>query len=463
MMMLGEKAFASIEELSGQLCAMSRKIWENPEGPYQEKIASDTCAAFLEAEGFQVERGCFGLPTALRAQWGSGHPVIGFLGEYDALPGQSQKDVPYQEPEVPGAYGHGCGHNLLAVGMAGSAAAIKREMEEQKLSGTLVFYGCPAEEVLTGKGFMARAGAFRELDCALAWHPGRYTRASYSVCTGVNSVKYHFTGKTAHAACDPEKGRSALDAVELMNVGINYLREHVPMDVRMHYVVTDGGSAPNIVPDHATVWYYDRALTRETMKMVEERMLKVAQGAAWMTETELTVERLGGCYPTLPSHQLADLIDECMRAIPQEPWTEEEIAYARKINETVPDLWKESVRFSGAKDPDTQLHSGVMTIDEADDYGSTDVGDVGHIVPTTFYKTACYSIGAPGHSWLVAACLGRSIGQKGMLYGSKVTALAGLRLLTEPERVLKAQDEFRESMQGRTYECMMPADLPAPV
>lgn len=461
--MLGEKAFSTIDEMAGSLSDMSRKVWENPEGPYKEFIASAVCADYLESQGFRVERGCYGIPTAFRAEWGNGHPVIGFLGEYDALPGQSQRDVPYYSPIENQPYGHGCGHNLLAVGMSGSAVAIKKEMEASGIQGTLVVYGCPAEEVLTGKGFMARAGAFQELDCALAWHPGRYTRASYSICTGVNSVKYHFKGKTAHAACDPEKGRSALDAVELMNVGVNYMREHVPMDVRIHYVITDGGKAPNIVPDHATVWYYDRALSRDTMEAVEERIMKIAQGAALMTETELTVEPLGGCYPTLPNHALADLIDECMRAIPQVPWTEDEIAYARKINDTVPEMWRESVRFSLSEDPDTQLYSGVMPIDHSDDYGSTDVGDVGHIVPTTFYKTACYSIGAPGHSWLVAACDGNSIGQKGMLYGSRITALAGLRLLTEPVILEKAQAEFKASMGSRVYKCMMPDSLAVPV
>lgn len=461
--MLGETAFLELERQSGRLADMAHSVWENPEGPYREYHASKLCAEYLAENGFTVETGCFGLPTAVRAVWGQGKPVIGFLGEYDALPGQSQKNVNYREPVEGQPYGHGCGHNLLAVGMAGSAVAAKREMEAQGLQGTLVFYGCPAEEVLTGKGFMARAGAFSELDCALAWHPGRYTRASYSVCTGVHSVKYHFKGKTSHAACDPEKGRSALDAVELMNVGINYLREHVPMDVRMHYVITDGGSAPNIVPDHATVWYYDRALKRETMKAVEERMDKVARGAAMMTETELEVEDLGGCYPTLPNHVLADLVDECMRQIPQVPWTKEEICYARAINETVPEIWRDSVRFSGSEDPDTQLFSGVMSIDTDDDYGSTDVGDVGHIVPTTFYKTASYNIAAPGHSWQVAACVGGPIGAKGMLYGAKVTALAVLRLVTEPEIAERAKAEFAASMEGRRYECMMPESLEAPV
>lgn len=461
--MLGETAFKELEAQAGRLADMSHEIWANPEGPYQEYRASAICAELLRENGFDVETGCYGIPTAIRAVYGSGGPVIGFLGEFDALPGQSQKNVNYKEPVEGQPYGHGCGHNLLAVSMAGSAVAAKREMEESGLPGTLVFYGCPAEEVLTGKGFMARGGAFAELDCALAWHPGRYTRASYSVCTGVHSVKYRFKGKTAHAACDPEKGRSALDAVELMNVGINYLREHVPMDVRMHYCITNGGSAPNIVPDEAEVWYYDRALTRETMKTVEERMQRVAEGAAMMTETELVVEDLGGCYPTLPNHVLADLIDRCMREIPQAPWTEEEIRYAAAINETVPEIWKDSVRFSGAEDPETHLYSGVMPIDTDDDYGSTDVGDVGHIVPTTFYKTACYNIGAPGHSWQVAACVGNSIGQKGMLYGARVTALAALRLLTEPEILEAAKAEFGRSMEGRRYECMMPESVKIPV
>lgn len=461
--MLGDFAFQELGRQERCLCDMSRSIWENPEGPYREYHASRLCADFLEENGFAVEIGCCGIPTAVRAVYGKGSPVIGFLGEYDALPGQSQNDVDHKEPVEGQAFGHGCGHNLLAVSMAGSAVAAKKEMEKQGIGGTLVFYGCPAEEVLTGKGFMAKEGAFSELDCALAWHPGRYTRASYSVCTGVHSVKYHFKGRTAHAACDPEKGRSALDAVELMNVGINYLREHVPMDVRMHYVTTNGGSAPNIVPDEATVWYYDRALNRETMKEVEKRMEKVARGAAMMTETELTIEELGGCYPTLPNHVLGDLVDDCMRSIPQDAWTEEEIEYAGRINATVPDIWKDSVRFSGAQDKNTHIYSGVMPIDTQDDYGSTDVGDVGHIVPTTFYKTACYNIAAPGHSWQVAACVGNSIGFKGMLYGARVTALAVLRLLTQPDIIHKAKVEFSASMEGRSYECMMPDYVKPPI
>ena len=459
------RLFENVSALSDWLCNASRKIWENPEIGYQEVFASSLSQKMLKEIGFEVEDGYAGVPTAYRAIWGSGHPIVGFLAEYDALPGQSQKDVPYKEPVKEGECGHGCGHNLIAIQAIGTAAVLKKEMEENGLQGTLVVYGCPGEELLTGKGFMARGGAFRELDCAFAWHPGRYTRASYSVLTGVNSFKFHYTGKTAHAAVEPDKGRSALDAVELMNIGCNYLREHVPMDVRIHYCITEGGTAPNIVPDKATVWYYDRALKRETMKDVEARILRIAQGAAMMTDTEFEVESLGGCYPSLPNHVLADLIDECMREVPQESWTEEEIEYARKINMTDETTWKECVKFSESEDEDTQIYSGVMPIDTADDYGSSDIGDVGHIVPTTFYKTACYGIAAPGHSWQIAACLGNSIGQKGMLYAIKVTALAVLKLIEKPEIVQSAKEEFTKSMGNEVYECMIPAETlpPAPL
>ncbi len=461
--MTGETALKTIDEIADLLKQASRQIWENPEGPYKEYKSANICADILSAEGFAVELGYTGLPTAIRAVYGTGHPVVGLLGEYDALPGQSQKDVPHKEAVEEGGFGHGCGHNLIAVAGVGAAIAVKRELEETGISGTIVYYGCPAEEVLTGKGYMAREGAFTELDAAFSFHPGRYNRASKSVLTGLNSTKYHFNGITAHAANDPEKGRSALDAVELMNVGMNFMREHVPMDVRIHYCITDGGIVPNIVPDKATVWYYDRALDREMMKAVEKRMHKVAEGAALMTETELRIEELGGCYPALPNHVLGELIDSCMREIPQEPWTAEEIDFARQINQTTPEIWQECVLFSGSEDPDTQLFTGVMPIDTAPEYGSSDIGDVGHIVPTTFYKTACYNITAPGHSWQVTACGGKSIGQKGMLYGAKITALAVMRLMNDPTLVEQAKQEFAKSTKGITYESMMPASLKPPI
>lgn len=444
--MTGNIAISALDEISEEIFRISRQIWEHPEAGYEETFASGLCAGILERNGFKVERGYAKLPTAIRASWGTGHPVIGFLGEFDALPGLSQKDVNHEEPIEKDAYGHGCGHNLISAAMIGAVIAVKREMQARKKSGTLVFYACPAEELTGGKVFMAREGAFKELDCAFAWHPGCFNQASYSVSTGTRSTIYHFKGIPAHAAADAEKGRSALDAVELMNVGMNYLREHVPADVRIHYVVTDGGKAPNIVPEDAAVWYFDRALTMDTMKMVERRMRNIAEGAALMTETSFWEEQLGGCCPILPNHVLGKLIDSCMRDIAQEPWTSEEIEYVQGIDESVP-----------------QLHTGVKDIDTNDDFGSTDVGDVSQITPVTYYKTACYGMNAPAHSWQVTACVGRSIGQKGMLYGAKVGALAAMRLVDDPELVVSARKEFENCMCGREYESLLPADALIPV
>lgn len=451
-----------IDECRSKLFSLANRLWEHPETGYKEYYASNEICTMLEENGFQVERGICDLPTALKATYGSGHPVIGLLAEFDALPGLSQCMVPEKKPLQPGAPGHGCGHSLMPSANILAMLAIRKEMEEKHLQGTLVFYGCPAEEVLTGKAVMAKRGAFRDLDVAFCWHPGKYNRASYSILTGVNGRKYHFHGKTAHAAVEPEQGRSALDAVELMNVGINYLREHVPYDVRMHYVITDGGQAPNIVPDHASSWYFDRALDIQTMREVEKRMTDVAKGAALMTGTTLEIEELGGCYPVLPNHVLGKLVDECMREIPQEPWSKEEVEYARKVNAADPAEWKKSVRYSGSDDPDLQIYHGVMPIDTDNDYGSSDVGDVGHLVPTTFFKTACYAIGAPGHSWQIAACLNTSMGEKGMVYGARILLHAAMKILENPELSAKAKAEFEQEMGGQTYVSLIPDSFTLP-
>ncbi|MCB7317286.1 amidohydrolase [Lacrimispora sp. 210928-DFI.3.58] len=453
--MLGDISFKRIDEEKDDLIRLARKIWENPEQGNREFIASDACTELLEKAGFEVERDYGGLPTALRAVYGSGHPVIGLLGEFDALPGLSQKDVCYRDPVVEGGWGHGCGHCLMCSANIGALIALRDEMEAKKLKGTIVFYACPAEETVGGKGAMASGGAFKELDIALCWHPGKFNRSSYSLLTGANSQIFKFYGKSAHAACDPQLGRSALDAVELMDVAANYLREHVPQDVRIHYCIINGGSAPNVVPDYAAVKYTFRALDINTMMDVEKRLHDIAKGAALMTGTRVEVERLGGCYPVLNNHVVADVVDECMRTIPMEEWSTENIEYARKLNETIPEEWKASVAFSKSA-PDTQLHVGVMPIDEDNDYGSSDLGDVSHICPSCFYKGACFPIGANFHSWQVAAVTGMEIGFKSMINGARMTALTALRFLTEPELVEKAKEEFARSMTGKKYETMLP-------
>ena len=290
--MIGTLAIQEIEAKRARLDELSRKIWEKPEAGFKEYEACKNVSEFLREEGFTVEVGVGGVPTAIKASYGSGHPVIGFMGEFDALPGLNQKVSTEKEAFVEGAYGHGCGHNLLCTAHVGAVVGLKEEMARLNLPGTIVYYACPGEELLTGKPLMARGGAFEGLDVAINFHPNKVNEATVGVSTAVNSMKFHFTGKSAHAANSPENGRSALDAVELTDIGANYLREHVTSDVRIHYTITDGGIVPNVVPDKASVWYYVRAFSREAVEDAYERLIKAAKGAAMMTETEVVWKQM---------------------------------------------------------------------------------------------------------------------------------------------------------------------------
>lgn len=434
------EVIAAANEIQDRLDNIRMQIWNKPEEGFHEVFASELLSEELRKNGFDIEQGCFGVPTAVRASYGKGNPVIGFLGEYDSLPGFGDKE---NNGEMTG-FGHACGHNLIGTGMMGTAIVVKKVLEKNGLKGTVVFYGCPAEEKCGGKVVMASNGAFRELDCCIAWHPSRYNQASYSIANGVHSAVYHFKGISAHAAAHPEKGRSALDAVELMDMGANYLREHVTPDVRIHYVIKEGGKAPNVVPDRASVWYYNRALSPATMNDTQERLNKIAKGAALMTGTEVSVEEMGGCYPILPNHVLADVMDDAMRKIPQEEWTEQEKELAEKMNQKV---------------LDESLHFGVADIITADDYGSTDVGDVSHIVPTTFFKTACYGISVSGHTPQVITCVGSSVGLKGMMFAIKSAAYATLVLMNDEQTINAAKKEFAESVNNMHYKAMLPDNL----
>jgi len=460
--MSGKTAYAAIEKARTELNELSLAIWKNPEGPYVEHIACDKTAEMLKKYGFDVEVGVAGVDTAIKATWGSGKPVIGFLGEYDALPGMSQEVAAEKKPVEGQEFGHGCGHNLLGVSHVGAVIGLKAEMEERGLPGTIIYYGCSAEEVLTGKGFMARdPKVFEGLDASIAFHPMTLNIVTTGNSLALNSVKFHFKGITAHAGGDPHNGRSALDAVELTNVGCNYLREHVTTDVRMHYVITDGGTAPNIVPDYACVWYYVRAPRREIVEEVYARLVKVAEGAAHMTETKLEVEFMGGCYETMNNHVLVDLIHKNMKEAPQDEWSAEDLAFATNLNATTPHLHEAAVKRLGLS-MDTQIHTGVADIVDMGNSGSTDVGDVHHMAPGVFFTTACYNIGAPGHSWQITSCSGSPIGEKGMTYGARAMAKFGLDLIENPEILEKAWKEFDESMGGKKYKCPIPADLPVP-
>lgn len=460
--MTGAIAYQEIEQKRPLLEDIALKMWNHPEGPYREYQAAQWTADALEAEGFTVERGAAGVPTAVKASWGIGHPVIGFLGELDALPGLSQTVSTSKQPIEGQAYGHGCGHNLLAAGALGAALGLKKELNDRKMSGTVVFYGCPAEEVMTGKGYMARGGAFDGLDVCVECHPFpengvRIGQASLAM----NSVKFHFKGRTAHAGGDPHNGRSALDALELMNVGAQYLREHVTSDVRIHYITLEGGTAPNIVPDKASSWYMVRAYTRDAVEDTYQRLLKIAKGAAMMTETEVEVEFLGGCYERMPNMVLSKLAYQCQLEVPASDWSPEDIAFAKALNETAPKVYEANIQAFEAPQG-TQLHSGVQSFQERLKAGSSDVGDVQHICPGISISTAASAIGCPGHSWQVTACSGHSIGLKGMIRACKVMALFGLKVAENPELLRQAQEEFKTSMGGKTYVCPIPAEVPVP-
>ncbi len=459
--MTGSIAISKIREDKDKFIGLASKMWEHPETAYNEVNACKWTAELLKEYGFEVETGYANLPTCVMGRWGSGRPVIGLLGELDALPGLSQKVGLEKEAVCEGAPGQGCGHNLLNVACLSAAVGIKTEMEEKKLPGTVIFFGCPAEEVLTGKVFMAREGAFDGLDCAIAWHGGNSNGVSTGNSNGLNSAIFHFKGVTAHAGGDPFNGRSALDAAEIMSVGANYLREHVTSDIRIHYVYKEAGTAPNIVPDKASVWYYVRGANRKNIEDTYARLIKVAEGAAHMTETELEIEFLGGCYNSLHNMTLVKVAHECMTEIGAPKYTEEELEFARVLNEKSPRY--EKLKAAGELDNGPLCDTvPPLVIETGNGGGSTDVSDVAHICPTVEINTACWNLAAPGHSWQITSCSGMSIGFKGMLFGGETCAATALRIFEDPEILSKARAEFDEAMKGQPYKCPIPKDIPIP-
>jgi len=451
----------AIDAAQPALIDIAAKMWDCPETAFNEVNACKWISEYLASQGFEVETGYVGLPTAIKATWGSGHPVIGILAEYDALPGMSQKQQATKEPVVVGAPGQACGHNLLGMASVGAVLGMKAELEEKKLSGTVVFLGCPAEEVLTGKAFMARNGAFRDLDLAFSWHGSTMNTITDAdgVMTGLNSAIFHFKGRTAHAGGDPYNGRSALDAAELMSVGANYLREHVTSDIRIHYSYLEAGTAPNIVPDRAAVWYYVRGLSRPGIEDAYDRLCKVAKGAAMMTETECEIEFLGGCYNTMPNEYMAKMTTELMASMEHPTYTEEELAFADSLN-------KQSARYEASKAAGDleggPIFQGTNPVQYVTGGGSTDVADVQALCPTIMVNTATYNVAAPGHSWQICACAGNSIGYKGMIFGAEVVASAAVLMCEDPKHLEEAKKEFEAKTKNSPYKCPIPMDVPVP-
>ncbi len=409
-----------LEERQQRFIAMSDDIWAHPQVALDETYACDLQSKFLEGEGFTITSNVGGLPTAFLAEWGSGSPTIGFLGEYDALPNLSQTASTGQEQVVKGGPGHGCGHNMLGTAALAAAVAYKAWLEENGKPGTVRYYGCPAEETGAGKVFMARDGVFHDLDVAITWHPAAKNTVSTSSSLAIDHITFHFHGQTAHAAGAPEHGRSALDAVELMNVGVNYMREHVIQEARIHYVITNGGGQPNVVPDEAEVWYYIRAPKRDQVDELTERVIRIAKGAEMMTDTTLTIHDHYGIHNLLPNHTLVDVMNDVFNALGPIDFTEEERTFGNAVAQGYPErIRKASIQRDGL--PESALTDTLMSdVYQPDEFGkvmsgSTDVSEVSWIVPTVEARTTCHPAGMTGHSWGITATGGMSIGHKGML------------------------------------------------
>lgn len=460
-----------LEERQERFITMSNTIWENPEVALAETKACALQAEFMENEGFKVTRNVGDLPTAFSAEWGSGAPVIGFLGEYDALPNLSQKSQPEQEQAVAGGPGHGCGHNLLGTAALASAVALKAWLEQTGKSGTVRYYGCPAEETGTGKVFMARAGAFDDLDAALTWHPGSYNTVWQGSSLAVDHIKFRYFGKTAHAAGNPHMGRSALDAVELLNIGVNFMREHVIESARIHYVITNGGGQPNVVPDEAEVWYYVRAPERHQVDELTERIRNAAKGAAMMTETRVEEHDFYGIHNYLPNQAITDVAWQVMNAVGPLEFTEEEKKFAQGIVDGYPaDMIAASRRTLQnipLEDRQEPLLGGIYEPGDPNRIlsGSTDVSDVSWIAPTAQIMTSCWALGIPGHSWGITATGAMSIGHKGMLHAAKIMAITAAELVDNPDILEKAAAEHKERLGDHRYKAAIPegAAPPKPV
>ena len=442
-------ALAAVDARAETLQANARKIWEFAELAFQEHQSSKLLADWLEGEGFKVTRQTGTMPTSFIAEYGSGQPVIAILAEYDALPGLSQAAVPRHEPLATSRAGHGCGHNLFGAASTGAALAVKQVLEARKLKGTIRLYGCPAEEGGSGKVYLVREGAFRDVDAALHWHPGSLNNAGMKTCLAVIRFRVKFTGKAAHAAGSPSKGRSALDGVELMNVGVNYLREHVASDARIHYVIVNGGGRPNIVPEHAESWYYIRAPKMSQAAEIFERVQKIAQGAALMSETQQELHQISGSYEILENEPLARLMDANLRQIGAPKFSAEELKFAADLRQTL--------GMNEARDANVSpLDLGVGAFASDLTNGSTDVGDVSWNVPTAGLSIATSARNVPGHSWATVACAGSPIGQRGAVVAAKVLATTAIDLFERPARVAEAKADFERRRGALTYKVLLP-------
>lgn len=474
-----QKALSVIDERQRELTALSDQIWEHPELMFQEYASADILCTALETYGFTVEKGLAGIPTAFSGRFGNGGPVIGILGEFDALSGMSQKaGVAVKEPilgddgKVGCSSGHGCGHNLLGVGSLAAALAVKSWLEETGSSGTVIYFGCPGEEGGSGKAFMARDGVFDELDAAVSWHPNAVNAVwSFSSLANVQ-VRYYFTGKSAHAAVSPHFGRSALDALELMNTGVQYLREHIIPEARVHYAITNtGGSSPNVVQAEAEVLYLIRAPKNAQVQEIYERVNDIARGAALMTGTKVEIRMEKSCSNIVVNRTLEEVLNRNMREIPLPEYTKEEEDFAKTIQATIEGRQTMAERLEksmGAKgrilgeEYDKQsLYRFIMPYVPSGKSiaGSSDVGDVSWICPTSQILSVTCAGGTVEHSWQMVAQGKSGAAHKGMLYAGRVLAGTVIDLMQDEELVKKAKEEHEVQVGPEGYRPLLTPDI----
>lgn len=437
---------SSVESHQSEYIAMSDKIWAFAETAFEENQSSKILSDFAELQGFKVERGVADLPTAFIASYGSGKPIIGILGEFDALPGLSQKAEPTKNPLNNGAPGHGCGHNLFGVGSLGAAIAIKEQMEAGSLKGTVKFFGTPAEEKFFGKLFMARAGLFDDLDVCVDWHPEAQTVAD--VQSGLSLVDFivEFNGQAAHAAMDPWNGKSASDGMELYTTGINFLREHIRPSVRIHYHMMDAGDVVNVVPDYAKIWTRVRDTHKKDMLVVYERVKEIARGAAIMANVDYKITLVSGLHETLVNRAGGAIMQKNLELLGPITYTANEVSFAKRIQEVT---GKPQVGLDASINPlrETLEHPGG---------GSSDVGDVSWIVPEIRLGVTTAPTDTPWHSWAVVACGGMSIGHKGMIQAAKALALTMSDLYKDSNLIDAVKKEFKERKGDYNYEAILP-------
>jgi aminobenzoyl-glutamate utilization protein B len=449
---LKARAMTDIQSQYSTYKQIAMQIWDYAEVGYKEVKSSGLLQKTLTDNGFTVKAGVADIPTAFVASYGSGSPVIGILAEFDALPGLAQQAVPVKTPIEGKNAGHGCGHHLFGTASVAAGIEIKKLIAEKKLTGTIRVYGCPAEEGGSGKVYMVRAGLFNDVDIVVHWHPGDGNSVTLTSALANRSAKFRFHGLAAHAAAAPDKGRSALDGVESMDYMVNMMREHIPQETRIHYVITNGGKAPNVVPDFAEVYYYVRHPKKEEVVRIFDWVVAAAQGAAMGTQTTMDYEIIGGTHDLLLNKTLAVDMQSNLQEVGGVSYTPAETEFAQKI--------QASFTY---KVPAIETAAVVKPLkgDEDAGGGSTDVGDVSYTVPTVGLQAATWVPGTPAHSWQATACGGTDIGAKGMMVAAKTMALTVIDLFTDPVLVAAAKEEFKKDKGDYQYKALLGDRKPA--